>query len=105
MRVAGEVVSEEVARGVAIFFFLYTATAIVGTMLMSLVGLPLDSAISAVLTTLNTTGPGLEQVGATRNFAFIPDAGKVILSFLMVMGRLELYSICVLFLPGFWRHS
>jgi len=105
LRVAGEVVPEEVARSVGIFFFLYVVVVIVGTLLMSLVGLPLSSALSSVLTTLNTTGPGLEHVGAVRNFAFIPDAGKVVLTLCMVLGRLELYSICVLFLPGFWRHA
>jgi len=58
-----------------------------------------------VAATLNNIGPGLEHVGAIQNFAFVPDTGKVALSLCMAMGRLELFSICVLFVPGFWRHS
>ena len=58
---------------------------------------------TGVLATLNNIGPGLTAIGPYENFAFMPDAAKVLLSFLMVLGRLEFYAIVVLFVPRFWR--
>jgi trk system potassium uptake protein TrkH len=58
-----------------------------------------------VAATLNGVGPGLDQVGAVRDYCLIPAAGKVVLSLCMVIGRLELFSVLVLFVPGFWRRS
>ena len=58
---------------------------------------------AAVITCLNNIGPGLGTVGPTDNFAGVPALGKLLLSVLMVMGRLELFTVFVLFLPSFWR--
>lgn len=63
----------------------------------------LVTAVTSVAATLNNIGPGLERVGSIGHFAFIPASGKILLSLCMAMGRLELYSILVLFLPAFWR--
>jgi len=48
-------------------------------------------------------GPGLAAVGPTQNYSFMPDAAKLILSFFMILGRLEFYAVVVLFTPRFWR--
>ncbi len=56
-----------------------------------------------MIATLNNIGPGLAGVGPVQNYAFIPDAGKWLLSLCMVLGRLELFAILVLFVPSFWR--
>ena len=61
------------------------------------------TAFSSVIAMLGNIGPGLGAVGATMNYADIPSAGKVILTCFMLLGRLELYTVLVLFLPGFWR--
>ena len=72
---------------------------------MAAMGLPFETAISSVAATLNNIGPGLQAVGATMNYAAVPAAGKVFLSLCMVLGRLELFSVLVLFVPAFWRSS
>ena len=61
------------------------------------------TASTAVLATLNNIGPGLEAVGPMQNFAFMPDAAKLLLSFFMILGRLEFYAVVALFAPRFWR--
>ena len=58
---------------------------------------------SAVAATLNNIGPGLGTVGATRNYAHFSWWSKFLFLWLMMLGRLELFSILVLFVPGFWR--
>jgi trk system potassium uptake protein TrkH len=105
IRINGVVVDDDVQRTVYGFFVLYVMIFVVGSMFMSLLGLPFQSAITSVAATLNNIGPGLEQIGAIENFHFIPASGKIFLSLCMVMGRLELFSICVLFIPSFWKHS
>jgi trk system potassium uptake protein TrkH len=61
------------------------------------------TAATSVLATLNNIGPGLAAVGPTANFSFMPDAAKLVLSFFMILGRLEFYAVVVLFMPRFWR--
>ena len=70
---------------------------------MSLIGLDFLSAIGSVAATLGNIGPGIGSVGPVDNFAHIPTIGKWFLSFLMLLGRLELFTILVLFTPYFWR--
>lgn len=103
VRIGGEVVSVEVQRMVYAFLFLYAFWFAAGSLFMSALGLPFQTAASAVVTTLNNIGPGLELVGATHDFSVIPGIGKIFLSLCMALGRLEMFSVCVLFVPGFWR--
>jgi len=105
IRVSGLVVDEGVQKTVYAFFVLYLVWFAGGTLFMSLLGLPFQTAVTSVAATLNNIGPGLEHVGAVRNYELIPAIGKVFLSLCMVLGRLELFSICVLFVPAFWRHD
>ncbi len=105
IRISGSVVDADVQRTVYGYFFLLVTIFVAAVLYMSLLGLPLQTALTAVAATLNNIGPGLEHVGAIENYAFIPDSGKAVLSLCMVMGRLELFSICVLFLPSFWRRA
>ncbi|HIJ65746.1 MAG TPA: TrkH family potassium uptake protein [Candidatus Hydrogenedentes bacterium] len=105
IRISGQVVDESVQKTVYAFFVLYLLWFAGGTLFMSLLGLPFQTAITSVAATLNNIGPGLEHVGAEMNYALVPAVGKVFLSLCMVLGRLELFSICVLFAPAFWRHD
>jgi trk system potassium uptake protein len=105
VRLGGQIVEADVQRRLYTFFFLYIAIFLAGTIFMSFLGLPLQTAATSVIATLNNIGPGLEMVGAVENYAFIPIPGKLFLTLCMVMGRLELFSICVLFIPAFWRQD
>ncbi len=70
---------------------------------MAMLGLDFLSAMGSVATTLGNVGPALGSVGPTDNFAHIPILGKWFLSFLMLLGRLELFTILVIFSPAFWK--
>lgn len=64
---------------------------------------PLLSAAGAVATSLGNVGPAIGQFGPTDNFAEVPVIGKWVLSFIMLLGRLELFSVLILFTRAFWR--
>ena len=62
-----------------------------------------QTTLAAILTCLSNVGPGFGTVGPVNNFAGVPDAGKLMLALLMVVGRLEIYTVVLLFTIGFWR--
>ncbi len=103
VRVGEEVVEEEIQRQVSGFFVLYLMWFLLGTLLISGFGLPFETSTTAVLATMNNIGPGLGLVGANVDYHLLPSVVKLFLSFCMVLGRLEIFTICVLFLPSFWR--
>ena len=74
-----------------------------GSFLMTFFTPDLESAATAVIATLGNIGPGLKAVGATQNYADIRPLGQGILTIFMLLGRLELYTVLILFLPSFWR--
>lgn len=105
IRLNGEVVDPDMQRSLYGFFVLYVAVFVGSILIMSFLGLPFQTAISSVAATLNNVGPGLELVGPVRDFSQIHPVGKLIFSLLMAMGRLELLSLLVLFVPSFWRKA
>lgn len=105
VRVGDMVLDDAIQRAVLSYFVIHMLVLTFSTLVMAGLGMPLLSSFTAVAATLNNIGPGLELVGAVENYAFIPDLGKALLSLLMAMGRLELYAICVLFFPAFWRRD
>jgi trk system potassium uptake protein TrkH len=72
---------------------------------MTAIGVDFMTSISAVASAISNVGPGIETVGPAQTFQHIPDTGKWVLSFLMLMGRLELFTVCVLFTPYFWKRN
>ncbi len=70
---------------------------------MSLIGMDFLTAVGSVATSLGNVGPAIGSVGPSYNFAHIPDFGKWLLSLLMLLGRLELFTILVIFSPYFWK--
>lgn len=104
IRVEGKVVSEDIVSSITSFFLLYIFIFIVSTMLvLALEDVNVLTAVSACAATLGNVGPGLEQVGPASNYSFFSNTTKALLSFLMIIGRLELYAILVLLTPAFWR--
>jgi trk system potassium uptake protein TrkH len=67
-------------------------------------GIDGKTAAGSVATTMAGIGPGIGTVGPVSNFAHLPGAGKLVLSFLMLAGRLEIYTVIMLFTPAFWRN-
>jgi trk system potassium uptake protein TrkH len=103
VRLAGKPVSEEVLEGVWMFFLLYFLAAAAATLVLLGLGLDILTAASASLSSLGNVGPALGSLGPDTTYAWIPGPAKGILSLLMLLGRLELYSLLVLFVPEFWR--
>jgi trk system potassium uptake protein TrkH len=70
---------------------------------MSLVGMDLLSSLGASLSSVGNVGPGFGTVGPVENYAHIPAIGKWFLAILMMAGRLEIFTVLILFVPAFWR--
>lgn len=86
-----------------LFFFLFMFVS--GSVIMTLMGVDFLTSISAVATAIANVGPGIAEVGPSANFYHLPAGAKWLLSFLMLMGRLELFTIAILFTPYFWRRN
>ncbi|MDD4149857.1 MAG: potassium transporter TrkG, partial [Bacteroidales bacterium] len=85
------------------FIILYIMLMAAGTLIMSFTGLDLDTAFGAVATSLGNIGPGIGEVGPASNFANISVFGKYFLGLLMLMGRLELFTVIIIFTRYFWK--
>jgi trk system potassium uptake protein TrkH len=96
-------VPEPVVRDVISFFFLYILVAVVASIALGFLGLDMETAISAVATCQANCGPGLGAVGPASNFAWLPGAAKLILIMCMWLGRLELFTVFMIFSPRFWK--
>jgi trk system potassium uptake protein TrkH len=105
LRVRGRVFPEEVRRGVLGFFLVYMLVLAVGALVMAALGLDLVTALASSVATLNIIGPGIGDIGATESYAVVPEAGRWFLSALMLIGRLEVFTVLVLLTPAFWRPS
>lgn len=103
LRFNGHAVTPNIIANIMAFFLFYIGIAGVGTLVMSVTGLELESALGAVATSLGNVGPAIASVGPTSNFAHVSDFGKWFLSFLMLLGRLELFTILILLSPSFWK--
>ncbi|MBW1971602.1 MAG: TrkH family potassium uptake protein [Deltaproteobacteria bacterium] len=85
------------------FFFLFMFIFVLASLAMTLLGLDIITSFVSVAATINNIGPGLGTVGPAENYAHIPVIGKWILIFCMLVGRLELYTVIVMFIPEFWK--
>lgn len=103
VRLDNRAIPPEIVFNVLAFFVLYMLIFILSALVMTTMGFDIPSAMSAVIATLGNIGPGLGEVGPVTNYAGIPAVGKWFLSFLMLLGRLELFTVLLLFTPAFWR--
>ena len=101
--VGGKAVPNSVVRSVAGFFILYLSSWVVGTLLLTVGGLDLETSATASIATLGNIGPGLHAVGPTENFAFFSSWQKLVMVMLMLLGRLEVYAIAAVMTRSFWR--
>jgi trk system potassium uptake protein TrkH len=98
-------ITDNYMNSVIIFVFAYLFIFMLTAMLLSITGLDFLSAISGAATSISNVGPGLgEMIGPNGNFKSIPEVSKWILSFGMLLGRLELFAVLILFFPSFWRN-
>ena len=97
-----QTVQPDVLQSVLGFAIFYAVILLLGSLAMGMLGVELVTSVTSVITCTGNVGPGLASVGPMGNFAHIPQAGKVILTFCMLAGRLEIYTILVVFSPAFW---
>jgi trk system potassium uptake protein len=103
VRIGGKAVPDRVGDSVLAFIFLYFMAVVLLTFALLLTGLDLDSSFSAILASINNAGPGLGSVGPVTNYQSLTDAQTWICTLAMLLGRLEVFSVIVLFTPAFWR--
>jgi trk system potassium uptake protein TrkH len=99
----GKSVSQDIVYKVMAFFLVYILVFAAGVMVLTAMGVDFETSIGASAACLGNIGPGIGYVGPIFNYAFLPSAAKWVLSFLMVLGRLELFTVLMLFSRHFWR--
>ena len=102
-KIEGKPVGADTLTSVSGFLLLYLLTLATGIFVLALLGLDSLTALGAAATTLGNIGPGFGLVGPTETFASLPAAALWVLSGLMLLGRLELYTVLILLTRGFWR--
>ncbi len=103
VRINGRVIPDTVLRSIMGFLALYIALYIISSILLAAMGMDMVSAFGAAAACIGNIGPGFGSVGPTDNFAHVPAAGKWILAWCMLLGRLEIYTVIILFVPEFWK--
>lgn len=102
-KVGRRAIREHVMLNVLGFMLIYMMLFGLGTFAMATLGLSLPAAAGVAATAISNVGPGLAELGPTANFGGLPWQGDLILTFLMLVGRLEIYTVLVLLHPGLWR--
>jgi trk system potassium uptake protein TrkH len=104
IRVNAKPINPEIVSSITSFFLIYLFIFLISTLIvMAAEDLPIITAISACAASIGNVGPGLGEVGPAGNYANLSIFTKIVLSFLMLIGRLELFTILVIFTPAFWR--
>ena len=103
IKMDGKVVQHEVTRATNIFMIVYIIVFAFSVLLISIDNFSFTTNFTAIAATLNNIGPGLEAVGPTQNFAAFSGFSKIIMTFDMLAGRLELFPLLILFFPNTWK--
>ena len=102
-KLSGQVIENKVIFSILAFMFVYVCCIVFMTLLMVASGLDFISAFSAVVACINNTGPGLNKVGPATTYAVLTDFQTWVCTFAMLLGRLELFTLLIIFTPAFWR--
>ena len=103
VKIGKQLIKEDVVRNTLGFFLFFMSAFIISTILLSTMGLDIESSIGAAASAMGNIGPALGEFGPTDNYALLPDPGKWILSFCMLLGRLEIFTVIVLFSRTYWK--
>ena len=103
VKVSGRIVPNESVRRALAFVFIYIMLVAVGMVAFTLMGADADTGLGSSISMLSNVGPGTGTTGPAGNFGHIPASGKWLMSFYMLVGRLEIYSVLFLFLPQYWK--
>lgn len=103
VKIDGRLVEHDVVRSVNAFLVIYAVIFVISLMIISLDNMDMTTNFTAIAATLNNVGPGLGIVGPTGNYAAFSDLSKLVMSFDMLAGRLELLPMLILFVPSTWK--
>jgi trk system potassium uptake protein TrkH len=103
MKIGGQVVANKIVFAVLGFIFLYFMTVVTLTFVLLISGMDFISAVTAVLASINNCGPGLGTVGPASNYSGLTDFQTWVCTTAMLVGRLEIFTVLILFTPHFWR--
>ncbi len=99
----GHVLPETIIARVLSFTILYFILIVLGSTFLSFHGLGFIESFSGMITCISDVGPGLGSIGPANNFAHLPDVSKWFLSVVMLVGRLEIFTVLLIFTPVFWK--
>ena len=105
VRINKQVISSSIVSTVLAFCFIYITIIVISTLLMMTMGVGAEESIGCVISSIGNMGPGLGETGPAYSWNALPDAAKWLLSFLMLLGRLELFTVLLLFTPDFWKRN
>lgn len=103
VRMNGHVVSNDIVHRVLAFVFAYIVLIVLSCLVLTLDGLSFEDAIGAAIASISNVGPGIGSLGPVSNYAEVPAVSKWFLSFLMLTGRLEIFTVLTILVPGFWK--
>jgi trk system potassium uptake protein TrkH len=103
LRLGSDIVPNKVVYAVLAFLFIYVASIVSLSFVLSFTGLDVLTSFSAIVACINNTGPGLGQVGPASTYAVFNDFQVSVCTFAMLLGRLELFTLLVVLTPAFWR--
>ncbi|MGA7875066.1 MAG: potassium transporter TrkG, partial [Desulfoferrobacter sp.] len=103
VKLGRRIVPDDVIKSVWGFFIIYLGLFILSSFLLAAMQVDVITSFAAVAACIGNIGPGLGSVGPTDNYSHLPAAGKWLLTLCMLLGRLEIYTVIVLFVPEFWR--
>ena len=105
VRINKQVISPSIVSTVLAFCFIYISIIVIGTLLMMAMGVGAEESMGCVISSIGNMGPGLGETGPAYSWNALPDAAKWLLSFLMLLRRLELFTVLLLFTPDFWKRN
>lgn len=103
VRINRQIISSTTRSAILAFIFLYMAIIFIGWLILMLFGVGFEEAFSVVISSLGNVGPGIGKCGPAYSWSGLPDAAKWTSALLMLVGRLELFTVLLLFTPSFWR--
>ena len=105
VRIDGKAVDEDTIHGVFLFIGAYIVISLIAIFIISFDNFDVLTTVTSVITTMSNIGPGLEMVGPAGNFSAFSPLSKLVLSFCMLAGRLEIYPMLIMFSPSIWRKN
>ncbi|WP_085536938.1 TrkH family potassium uptake protein [Massilibacteroides vaginae] len=103
VRINGRAISADLVHRILAFVFAYLGLIAISCLILAFLGMGFEEAVGAAVSCMGNVGPALGELGPVANYASIPDVAKWYLGFLMMVGRLEIFTVLTILVPGFWK--